>query len=366
MVKICFLADGHSVHTKKWLAFFSGRGYVVHLISFRPSGIPEVNEHLLQWSLPVPISQTTPGYLKVRYLFSLSTVRRLIRQISPGILHAHWATSYGLLGACSGHHPFVLSPWGSDVYRFPHRSFMHRRILQFTINRADVITATSRALTEETTIYLKQKKTIQTIPFGVDLARFRPCGSKDAGTVTIGTVKGLEKTYGLDHLIRAFARLHQSNPKVKLMIVGRGSQADALRRLCVNVGVEKSVTFIGAVENEKVPEYLNKMDIFVIPSLEESFGVAAVEAAACQLPVIASAVGGLPEVVVDGETGYLVPPRDAGAIADRLALLVTHTELRRRMGQAGRALVEKQYDWARNAERMEQLYRDIYEHSLTR
>jgi glycosyltransferase involved in cell wall biosynthesis len=101
------------------------------------------------------------------------------------------------------------------------------------------------------------------------------------------------------------------------------------------------------------------MDIFVVPSLQESFGVAAVEAAAAGLPVLASNVGGLPEVVVDGETGFLVPPADVEALSGRLSQLIADPALRQRMGQAGCTFIKAHYDWKANAAQMESLYQSI-------
>jgi glycosyltransferase involved in cell wall biosynthesis len=116
---------------------------------------------------------------------------------------------------------------------------------------------------------------------------------------------------------------------------------------------------VGGVPHDQVIHYLHKMDIFVVPSFQESFGVAAVEAAAAGLPVVASDVGGLPEVVIDGETGYLVPPADAHTLSQRLAQLIADPSLRRRMGKAGRVLVETHYNWKDNAAQMERLYRSL-------
>ena len=116
---------------------------------------------------------------------------------------------------------------------------------------------------------------------------------------------------------------------------------------------------MGQVSNEQVIHYLHEMDIFVMPSLQESFGVAAVEAAAAGLPVIASHVGGLPEVVMEGETGFLVPPADLEALSGRLAQLIAAPALRHRLGEAGRAFVEAHFDWQVNASQMEYLYQSL-------
>ena len=155
-MKLCYLADAKSSHTQKWVTFFANRNNEVHLISFQNADIPNVIFHPIKITLPIRISPVAPSYSKIGYLFYLNKIKRLIHQIAPDIVHAHWATSYGLMGAYSSYHPFVLSTWGSDVFDFPARSFLHKRIIYYSINKADYITATSNILTQETQKYLTQ------------------------------------------------------------------------------------------------------------------------------------------------------------------------------------------------------------------
>ena len=146
-----------------------------------------------------------------------------------------------------------------------------------------------------------------------------------------------------------------------MMIIGEGSLKRRLMRLCRRLKIEERVVFTGFIENHRIPGFINKMDIFIIPSISDSetFGVAAVEAAACQLPVIASDIGGLPEVITHDKTGFLVPPRNSQAIADRIIQLITDTKLRQRMGKDARRRVKEDYDWSQNSRQMEQLYQTV-------
>ena len=334
------------------------RKHEVHLVSFQKAEELDVTFHPLKRSLALQISPSAPAYRKIGYLCDLRAVKRIVRQIDPDILHAHWATSYGLMGAFSGCHPFVLSTWGSDVFDFPQKSFLHRKTLQYIMNRSDYVTATSRMLAEETRKYLSPERTVRTIPFGVDIHRFSLKSRRTGQIFTVGIVKKLEKKYGVDFLIKAFSTLFQIDRQARLLIVGDGSEESALRRLCRSLDVEDNVSFVGFIANERVPDYMNQMDVFVVPSVmsSETFGVAAVEAAASGLPVIASNIGGLPEVVLDGETGFLVPPRDPEAIAEKMIQLWKDEKLRVQMGRAARRFVEQNYIWEENAIEMERLY----------
>jgi glycosyltransferase involved in cell wall biosynthesis len=202
----------------------------------------------------------------------------------------------------------------------------------------------------------------------VDLAVFHPAGSTAHDKVRIGCIKKLEEWYGIEYLIQSFRLLLDSHGEervgdrklrdaIELVIVGEGSHAHSLRQLANDLAIGEYVRFLGAIPHRQVPATLNELDIVCVPTIvNESFGVVAVEAAACSLPVIASRVGGMAEVVRDGETGYLVPAGDPWSLAERLYALIVDAGLRARMGAAGRRLVEQEYDWSKNVDRMEALY----------
>lgn len=282
----------------------------------------------------------------------------MAKELKPDILHAHYATSYGLLGALSGCHPFVISSWGMDILGFPESSIFHQKLLRWNLSRADAICATSNQLKEVTKHYLPNGKIPVVTPFGVDLQGFLPDRVKKKGILTVGIVKSLEPKYGVEYLIRAFARVHEKFHSIRLLIVGDGYLRGELQQLVSELKLSEKTEFAGRVSHKEVPKWFNQIDVFVNPSIHESetFGVAVLEASAMEIPVIVSRIGGLPEVVQDGETGFLVPPENVNALAEKIELLASDENLRRRMGKAGREFVRKNYDWTENAKIMERLY----------
>ncbi len=181
----------------------------------------------------------------------------------------------------------------------------------------------------------------------------------------IGAIRTLSAKYGIEYLIRAFALLHSKYDNLKLEIVGDGDQRLYLEQLAKELNIAEKTKFYGYVSQTKdfktYIQLLRGFDVFVIPSVldSETFGVAAVEAMACGLPVVAANIGGLPEVVDDNETGILVPVRDAQAIADALEKLIENTTLRNSFGHNGRIKVEKNYDWKMSVEKMKSLYQSV-------
>jgi glycosyltransferase involved in cell wall biosynthesis len=201
---------------------------------------------------------------------------------------------------------------------------------------------------------------VDVTPFGVDCEQFRPSrvDPMTNNEFVVGIVKGLEPIYGVEHLIRGFAMASKrSRRKMRLIIAGDGSLRKSLEALTHEVGISNQATFLGLISHKDVPTILNQFSVFVAPSIgPESFGVAVIEASACAVPVIVSSIGGLPEVVREGETGLLVPPRDASAIAAALEKLMQDESLRVGLGKEGRKFVLNNYEWSENAARMERVY----------
>jgi D-inositol-3-phosphate glycosyltransferase len=148
----------------------------------------------------------------------------------------------------------------------------------------------------------------------------------------------LERLKGVDILLRATAAL-EHHEDVRLNIVGGGANSpemERLKKLAHSLGLHDQARFFGSIPQDELPYHYAAADICVLPSYYESFGLAALEAAACGRPVVASRVGGLPSVVLDGRTGYLIPWRCPGPFVERLELLLTNDVLRREMGHAAR------------------------------
>ena len=158
-----------------------------------------------------------------------------------------------------------------------------------------------------------------------------------ADALVIGCIARLDEAKGLSELISAAASLRSRYPQLQVVIAGSGPFQARLETQIASLNLEGVVRLLGFQAD--VQRVLDALDVFAFPSWDEALPYALLEAMATELPLVATRVGGIPEVVVDGETGFLVPKRDPGALADKLALLLAHPELRSRMGAAGRMRV---------------------------
>jgi len=363
-MKILLLSDPNSVHTIKWAKALAGRNIDITIFGLGDLivkdylGINNIEIKTLNQS----VTNAEGALNKIKYVKALPIVKKIIQEFNPDIVHAHYASSYGLLGALSGFEPFVLSVWGSDVFSFPKKSFIHKQILKFNLKKATKILSTSHVMAEETKIYTN--KNIEVIPFGIDLEKFMPLKVNSLfndDDIVIGTVKSLEKTYGIEYLIKAFKILCDKYPllPLKLLIVGGGSLEEYLKNLTKELNIENNTIFTANIPFVEVPKYHNMLTVSVSVSNSESFGVAIIEASACAKPVIVSNVGGLPEVVKDGVTGIVVPPKDPDETANAIEKLILDQDLSKQMGLNGRERVKKLYNWDDNVQQMIQIYKDI-------
>ncbi len=349
-MRVVYLADAPYVHTRRWVRHFAARGVDAHVISFRPAEIEGATVHYVAGFEAIG---------KARYVVHARRVRSMIRELRPDLLHALHLTSYGFLAGLSGFQPSIVSVWGTDVLEAPELTPLHRWITRHALSHAGSITATGLRLAEATLPYAPPGKPVSVIPYGVDLDAFRPAPRESRPHPTVGAVSRLSPEKGLEHLLRAVALLRGSGVTLDVVLAGDGPSRPALEQLAAELAIGPRVKFLGELPHEGVPAVLQGLDIFAMPSTWESFGVAAAEASAMELPVVASDIHGIPDVVVDGETGLLVRSASPPALAAAIARLAGDAALRARMGAAGRAFIERHYRWQDNAALMERLYEEV-------
>ncbi len=356
-MRVLILADPGSSHTVKWANSLARRGVEIYLIGLSPFNPDKYEGTVRVESLARTASnfnERDSDVSKTKYLKLVPRIKEIIKTFEPDIVHAHYASSYGLLGALCKFRPYIISVWGSDVYEFGEKGLIQKGILKYNFKRASRILSTSKDMARQTKKFTSRE--IGITPFGVDPIQFHP-SQKPTGNVVIGTVKGMSHTYGIDLLIHAFSRLPEN--KVHLKLAGTGPELEKYKQLATELQIDNRVNFIGHIEQREVPDFLNSLNIFVAPSRAESFGVSVVEASACGLPVVTSDVGGLPEVVVNEQTGFIVKSEDIGMLTQKIQLLIDSEELRKTMGMAGREFILKNYVWEDCVSKMISEYQNL-------
>lgn len=356
---VLLVGAANSIHLQRWANALARAGLRLQVATLHAplatGWLPGVTLHLLQPSGAVG------------YVGAVPALRRLVHAQRFDLVHAHYATGYGVLATLADLRPRLVSVWGSDVDDFPDKSMLHAALLRRVLRSADALAATSQALARRVHQLLPLRPPAQQLhltPFGVDTERFAPAVAPraDGAQLVIGSSKGLAATYGIDVLLHAFAQLPQLNrdgQALQLRLLADGPQTAEYRQLAQLLGLGSRVQFAGGLPHEQMAQALHELDVFVAPSRRESFGVSVLEASACALPVVASAVGGLPEVVHHGVTGLLVPPANVAALAAALTTLADDAALRLSMGRAGRQMVQAHYAWPACVAQMMAVYDQV-------
>lgn len=283
-------------------------------------------------------------------------IRGLIREENFDIVHLHTKRAHALAAWFAGRRrraKFVVT----RRMDYPEKSGARARWLY---NRgADGVVAISQTIADLLRAAGVEQNKMRVIYSGIDAARFeqRTPKSKLSQPAIVGTVAVLEERKGLRYLLEAAARLKAQGLSIEYRIAGAGPLLAELQQLAQQSGLDDRVRFVGFVADTAA--FLADLDIFVLPSLFEGLGVAVLEAMAAGKPVIASRVGGLAESVLDGESGLLVAPRDAVALAEAIANLVNAPVLALQMGRRGAVRVKERFSLDPMARANEAFYYDL-------
>ena len=328
------------------------RGHHVHVLSSEtPFRLGEYQPGLSFHRVETP---TYPLFREPQYLLALANkIVQVSRDERLDVIHAHYAVPHAtagylarqILGASDGGKngskvPRVITTLhGTDITLLgADRSY--KEIVAFSIAQSDGVTAVSESLKADTYRELGHSRDIRVIPNFINVddahrtdrsdlrASFAPAGEK-----LVIHVSNFRPVKRVTAAIEVFRQIHAAVP-ARLLMVGDGPDLAEATEQAKAAGLGDAVRFLG--DQEQVVPLLSVSDLFLMPSAQESFGLAALEAMACEVPVVASSVGGVPELVEDGVTGILCPPDDLAAMANASIRLLTDEKLHSRMAQAAR------------------------------
>jgi L-malate glycosyltransferase len=377
---VCYASVGGSGIVATELATsLAARGYRVHLLS---SDIPF---RLREQSQDVEFHRVdTPAYPLFRepqYVLSLSnSIVRVAREHALDIVHAHYAVPHAaaaylakqILAAGGGPVPKIITTLHGTDITLVGSDPSYSETVAFCIDQSDGVTAVSQSLKDDTYRYLSSRSKIEVIPNFLDCDRYAPrpdpsireryCPADryDGLLLHISNFRPVKR---LDAVLGIFGRVH-ARKRVKLLLVGDGPERARAAQIAAEIGVANDVEILG--EQIDVRQVLSVADVFLLPSAQESFGLAAAEAMACGTPVVASRVGGLPEVITHGETGFLHPPEDLDGMAASAIALLDDRDLRERITRAARAWVVQEFCEDRIVPMYERLYERLVGRAASR
>ncbi|MCU0612891.1 MAG: glycosyltransferase [Candidatus Eisenbacteria bacterium] len=307
-----------------------------------------------------------PGFLCAQE----HAIAHLLRTRSWDLVHAHWIVPQGFFAAvhCRRRHvPLILTAHAGDVFAMNH--FAVRPFGSYALRHAASCTVNSNA-TVEAVLKLHAGSKVNLVPMGVDLSLFHP-GVPDEelirrhdlrGRTVLGVGRFAEKK-GFAHLVSAARVLADQSPDFRLLLVGFGPEEPALRKQTADLDLSSVVVFAGRVNQRDLARYYRACQAFALPSVvlpsgdTEGQGVVLLEAMSSSVPVVASAVGGITDIVTDGVNGLLVPPGNPPALAGALSRILDDPRPARQLAEQGLATIAARFSWDRIANRFAELYR---------
>jgi glycosyltransferase involved in cell wall biosynthesis len=365
-LRLAFLGDPNSVHTRRWLGYFAERGHDVHLLdgyetTIRPGLDDRIRVH----------RYSAHGRWRIRFLSSLQgrrSLRRTLKRLRPDVLHAHYLSRYGWQARLSGFHPYVISPWGSDLFETLRTSQRAQLWARAALGDADLVTVVSEPMRVAVLEAGGRPDMIEMIQFGVDTQRFSP-GPIDEGMIdrlglrqrrVIFSPRALQEIYNQELIVDALAALP---PDTVLVLTARNADPDylaALRSRIDRLALGDRVRILAEVSEDDLPHLFRLSRVVVSVPRSDGFPVSVLEAMASGTPVIATDLPPIRPVLGPIAPELLVPVGRSDAIETAMrAALEMEPARREELAAALREYAVRVADYASNMERMEAHYRRL-------
>ena len=360
-MKLCYIANPNSVHTRRWLNWFASRGHKVSLIADTP--LLEPWPAIQVYDLPARLN------LKIVRFFPWTVwSKQILQELEPDVLHAHRVNSAGWLSVFTGFHPMVVTPWGTDLYQLPNQSFTARWLATYVLKNADFVTADSQDLIQQAIKYGANPGISEVIQWGVDLKIFFPADKnpelqkrlKVGNHPVLLSPRAVKPIYNLETIIKAIPEVRRDLPETIFIFRDYNTDPnykDRLLMLIDRLGVRESVRWFGELERwEECVEIYRLADIIISVPISDGTPVSVLESMACGIPVIASDLPSLREWIKNGENGILVPTRDEQVLADAIIKLLKDANKRADIRNRNIDLIRLRANPQIEMEKMETIY----------
>lgn len=375
-IKICLLSEMTNIWTKRWVEALLRDNFQVYLISFNPSALRGINPKNLfvLKKINFPIKKI---FHFLNGIFYLIQTKEILRKIQPNILHAHFVTNYGTIGALTGFSPFIVSAWGSDIFKIPKDSKFKYYLTKYVLNKADIITVTATF----TKIYLFRifgisPSKIVRIPWGINLDVFKPgykqeiekCREKlkikNTNFPIVLSNRHLNPKYNIEKIIEAIPYVIKEYPETFFIFLkgsGNGNYEKKIKTLISKMGIEKNISIIPRfISSKEMAVYLNLADIFISIPYTDQFGSSVMEGMACGTIPIVSDIEVYKQYLEDGKNAFFVNPDDPEDISEKIILASKNfKKIQEKFFKINRKIIEENENWDRNIKEMEKLYKNL-------
>lgn len=356
------------------------RGFEVHVVTQHNECaaynevIEGIHVHRFKWLEPkkfkalVHFKGFKDSFRLITYLISLFfSLVLIVRKHNIDIIHSHSVIPTGFIGVIVGkirRRPVFITSHGMDINNFENNPFF-KRLITFSLNNCNNAIAVSEDLAKKMRFLGVNKDNITILRNAIDTNKFRPLKNKklrkyykiNDKIILILFVGYLDRFKGIFELIDAFYEINK-NTNTMLMIIGEGPKEDELKKRASQLKLKKSVIFTGKLKPENTNKYYQAADIFVLPSHTEGTPLVVIEAMACGLPIVASNVGGIPEIVINNENGFIITPKNEKELISKVQILVKNQSLRNKFANKSIEIINTEFDNAKKVEKLINLYKN--------
>lgn len=342
-MKICFLGDAESIHMRRWIEYFRDTGNDVSVISFRYYDIPGVDMRFVGEKIKI---KENGG--NIQYVKSIGKIKKIIKEIDPQVVNAHYLTSYGFIGALIKDRPFIVSTWGSDILVTPKRNIIYKKLTQFAIEKSDIITSDSYFMSNEIVHLGGEKNKVITVPMGIDKNVFNLDDREDFKSKIFLSMRTLCDNSNIDIILKAFKRINDEDKTTKLIITNSGEKKQDVLNLIDNLNLHSSVEFLGFINRDMVAQLLKQACIYISVPKSDSTSVTLLEAMACGMFPIVSDLPANNEWINDEKNGFILKDCSEESLYRLMKEAIKDEELLIKASELNKSIISERAIWEDN------------------
>lgn len=361
-MRVLYFSRDYTPHDYRFLNSLSEAGYQVYFMQLESKN-QALEERTLQKGVErVEWAGGKGEYQLTDLLKYVSSFKDVVQEINPDVVHAGPIQTAGLIAALSGFHPVVTMSWAYDLLFDAEKNLFNKWATKFVLNKSNYLVVDCDTIANIAVDYGFDGE-IAKFPWGVDLKKFSPgrnnklrkkLGWQDE--IVLLHLRSWEPIYGVDVLIDGFIHVLEKEPKLRLLLLGGGSQEEIIKAQLIQAGVIDKVNFAGQVANDELPDYYKVADLYISASHSDGSSVSLLEALASGLPAIVSDIPGNIEWVSEGEQGWLFEDGSSVSLSEKILNATENLDCFENVGIKARETAVERADWNKNFKQLTNLY----------